>query len=212
VGTVSILGRSTAGRASPPNPLTPRPVPLEPWHSRGSSIFCRCCAALRGRLGAPAPPVLAPTLAPNCPGLGAPTAKVLTLTFARVRNWTVLKGEAALICAVAPAHDPQRFGRRGAPIELSECVRWDNLRPELVGLALAPLPERCVMGLARAALRRLRKIKTKINPEQSNALGVVHRLPSTKAPNKSIFAFPVLNFCAQHKCREKTVMLLLEKN
>ena len=49
------------------------------------------------------------------------TPKVLTLTFACVRNCTVLRAEAALTCADAPAHGPQSLGvGEGASIELSE--------------------------------------------------------------------------------------------
>jgi hypothetical protein len=54
------------------------------------------------------------------------------MTLARVRNWTVLKVEAELACAVAPARGPQRWAL-GSPhrAALRERVRWGDLRPEL---------------------------------------------------------------------------------
>ena len=62
---------------------------------------------------------------------------------------TTLKAEAVLTCADAPAHGPQRWAT-GAPIELSEWVRWGNLRPELVrDLLWPPLTEKVVLSSFR---------------------------------------------------------------
>jgi hypothetical protein len=58
------------------------------------------------------------------------------MTLARVRNWTVLKAETALASAVAPAHGPQSLGVGN--LQLSEWVRWGNLRPELLRDLLWP--------------------------------------------------------------------------
>jgi hypothetical protein len=74
--------------------------------------------------------------------------RVLTITFASVRNGTVFKAEA-LTCAVAPAHGPQRWAsgslHRAA---LRERVRWGDLRPELGrGTLLCPPYRNCNSAL-----------------------------------------------------------------
>ena len=56
---------------------------------------------------------------------------------------TILKAEAALTCADAPAHGPQPWASEGGLIGLSEaCSSVGQLEARAgVGLALAPLTE-----------------------------------------------------------------------
>jgi hypothetical protein len=55
------------------------------------------------------------------------------LPFARVRIRTIWKPEAALTCAEPDPAALTALGVGGSRIELSEWVRWGNLRPELLG-------------------------------------------------------------------------------
>ena len=78
--------------------------------------------------------------------------KALTPTFAFVRNCTVLKVKAVLVCWLPPLTALNRWAW-GTSIELSEWARWGNLRPELVRACSGPLTEKVRGGLAPKALR-----------------------------------------------------------